>query len=113
MKKLILFFLMFFFILLKVSYSQELKGKTLIAGLKSDRFTFISQKKLIWTNSLNDEKVIKKKKLKYDYKDGLLRITLFWKKNGFIEAETYYLFYDKKNNIFVDKEVNLIWYFVK
>jgi hypothetical protein len=103
-------FLLFF---CNISLSQNLIGKTLTAGPKSDKFKFVSKNKVIWTNSLDEIGVVKKKKLKYDYKNGLLRITLYWKVDGFIEAETYYLHYDYKNNVFIDREVDMMWYFVR
>lgn len=113
MEKRLLIILFLLIGLVGTTFSQQLKGKTLTAGPKSDKFTFISNKKLIWTNSLNDEGAVIKKKLKYDYRNKILRITLYWKIDGFIEAETYRLFYDEEHNFFIDREVDLIWYFAE
>jgi hypothetical protein len=98
---------------IKTAHSQDLIRKTLSAGPGSDKFTFVSKNKLLWTSSglSGSDKI--KKKLKYDYKDSLLRITLFWKRDGFLEAETYYLKYDKKNEVFIDLEVPIVWHFIE
>lgn len=98
---------------IKTAHSQDLIGKTLSAGPGSDKFTFVSKKKLLWTSSgLPGEDKIKKK-LKYDYKDSILRITLFWEIESFLEADTYYLRYDKDKNVFIDIEDYLVWHFIE
>lgn len=95
-----------------ILYSQELKGKILSSGYKSDKFVFLSNEKLIQINTLNKKGIPIEKKLKYYFKNNVLRITLYWKLDGYIDAETYYLFYEKSNNCFIDKESDLTWFFV-
>lgn len=92
----------------KESNNNDLIGNIYIAESGDHFFKILNKRKVLWVSisDVGDNEPIEIKG-KYDFKNNFLRITIKYKVDRFVEAKTYYLLYDMKNNLFQDPEYSI------